>query len=118
MTETMGDSTDVGGPPGTLPRELVRPERAFSISIVISGIRCSLTYVALPFLLPLLGFAPGIGPILGITIGIVAIAANVYSMRRFRRTGHPWRQPMTVLHVGIIALLLVLMATDVRALIS
>jgi uncharacterized membrane protein len=44
-----------------------------------------LTYVALPFLLPLLGFAPGIGPILGITIGIVAIAANVYSMRRFRR---------------------------------
>lgn len=90
----------------------MQPERAFSISILASAIRCTLTYVILPFVTPLVGLAPGVGPVLGITIGVIAIAANVYSLRRFWRAGHRWRKPITVLHVGVIGLLLALVAVD------
>ena len=95
------------------PESLGRVERAFSLSMLVSGIRCVLAYVVLPFVTPLLAIAPGVGSSLGIAIGVVAIGANVISLRRFWRVRHPWRRPITVLHVGVIGFLLVLIAIDV-----
>ena len=100
------------------PESLGRVERTFSVSMVVSGIRCALAYVVLPFLTPLLGIAPGVGPTLGIAVGVVAIGAHVISLRRFWRVQHPWRKPVTVLHVGMISFLLVLIAIDVADLIG
>lgn len=97
---------------------LNRAQRAFSISMVISGIRCVLAYIVLPFVTPFLGLAPGVGPGLGLVIGAVAIAANVFSLRRFWKLEHRWRRWITVLHAGVIAFLLVLMALDTAELIS
>lgn len=102
-------------PEGTI--SLSRAQRAFSMSMIVSGIRCVLAYVVLPFVTPLLGLAPGVGPVLGITIGAVAIGANVFSMRRFWALNHPWRKPITMLHIGVIAFLLVLIALDVSELV-
>lgn len=93
-------------------------QRIFTMSMVISGIRCVLAYVVLPFVTPFLGLAPGVGPVLGLVIGTVAIAANVFSIRRFWRADHRWRKPITVLHVGVIILLLVLMWFDLVELIG
>ncbi len=93
-------------------------ERAFSVSMVVSGLRCVLTYVILPFVTPFLGLAPGVGPVLGLTFGTVAIAANVYSIRRFSRAEHPWRRPVTAIHIGVIAFLLVLMTNDLLELVA
>lgn len=93
-------------------------ERAFSVSMVVSGVRCTLTYLVLPFMIPFLGLAPGVGPTLGLAIGVVAIAANVLSYRRFRRSSHRWRVPAMVVHVSVIALLVVLMGLDALALIG
>jgi hypothetical protein len=90
--------------------------RAFSLSMVVSGIRCTIAYVILPFVTPLIGLAPGVGPTLGIPIGVVAVTANVVSLRRFWRVGHPWRRPITVLHVLVIAFLLYLIGADIVAL--
>lgn len=95
-----------------------RAERAFSISMLISAVRCTLTYLVLPFVTPFLGLAAGVGPGLGIGIGVVAIGANVYSLRRFWRSGHRLRRPITVLHVAVIAFLLVLIALDVNELVG
>ncbi len=97
---------------------LGQAQRAFNLSMLVSGIRCVLAYVVLPFATPLLGIAPGVGPVLGIAIGAVAVAANVVSLRRFWRVRHRWRRPITVLHVSVISLLLVLMALDVAELAS
>lgn len=93
-------------------------QKGFNRSILISAVRCTLTYVVLPFLAPLIGLAPGVGPSIGLVVGVVAIAANVFSIRRFWRADHPWKKPITALHGGVIVLLVVLMVLDLRQLLG
>lgn len=95
------------------PTGLDGAQRIFGLSMLISGIRCAFAYVLLPFFTPFLGFAPGVGPGLGIVLGVVAIGANLFSLRRFWGLRHRWRKPITALHIGVIALLLVLIAFDI-----
>lgn len=90
--------------------------RGFNVSVLVSGVRCTLSYVVLPFLLPVLGFAPGVGPALGLLIGAVAIAANAWSFRRFWKSNHPWRRPVLVVHALIIVFLAVLISIDLGSL--
>jgi hypothetical protein len=66
----------------------------------------------------LLGVAPGVGPVLGITIGVIAVSANIFSIRRFWRAQHRWRRPITAIHIGVIGLLLVLIALDLSELLN
>ena len=100
------------------PTEPVGAERLFSKSIVVSGIRCLLSYIILPFVTPFIGLAPGVGAGLGLVIGLVAIAANLFSIRRFWRADHRWKLPVTVLHVAVIGLLVVLVVNDLRELLG
>lgn len=90
-------------------------QRAFNWAIVISGIRCLIAYILLPFIIPIIGIAEGVGPWLGIAIGLVAIAANVFSIRRFSRSTHRLRRPVIAINIAVIALLLVLLAIDLNA---
>jgi hypothetical protein len=92
--------------------------RLFSLSIVISGTRCLLTYIVFPWILPVLGIAGGVGPMVGVIVGVVAIAFNLLSIRRWRASGHAWRVPLMTLNTIVIAFLLVLVAIDVSALVS
>ena len=111
--------TDVTTSPIACERPDTRTtERVFGWAMVISGIRCSLTYVVFPFVAPLAGFAPGVGPTIGVTIGAIAIVSNVIGYRRFKSSNHRWRTPAMVTHVGMIGLLVALIAIDGYALIS
>ena len=92
------------------------PNSYFSRSIVISAVRCTLSYVMLPFVTPLIGLAPGVGPAIGIPIAVVALWANVASIRRFWASNHRWKWPVGSLNAGIIVLLLILLFVDFRQL--
>ena len=81
--------------------------------MVISAIRCLLTYVLFPFVAPVVGIASGVGSTIGIITSTVAIAANLWSIRRFHRADHRWKWPITAINVAIIALLSVLLGLDV-----
>jgi hypothetical protein len=93
-------------------------QRAFSTSILVSATRCTLTYLVLPFLAPALGLAAGVGPAVGIPIGVVAIGSNVLTIRRFWAADHRWRWAYTAIALTVIALLLVLMVEDVLGLVA
>ncbi|MCP4435316.1 MAG: hypothetical protein GY812_07455 [Actinomycetia bacterium] len=86
--------------------------RVFSQSVVISGIRCVLAYVIFPWVLPALGVAGGVGPWIGIVIGVVAISFNIASIRRFWIADHRWKWPITVINLSVIGLLLALLVID------
>ena len=91
-------------------------QRAFSTSVLVSAVRCVLTYLVLPFVAPALGLATGVGPAIGIPIGTVAIVFNIMTIRRFWAADHRWRWAYTALALAIIGLLVVLMAIDLSAL--
>ena len=93
-------------------------QRAFSTSVLVSAIRCTLTYLVLPFLAPALGLAAGVGPAIGIPVGVVAIACNIMTIRRFWAADHRWRWAYTALSLTVIALLVVLMVRDIAALVG
>lgn len=92
--------------------------RLFSLSIVISGTRCLLTYIVFPWVLPVLGIAGGVGPVIGVVVGLVAIAFNLLSIRRWRASGHAWRVPLMTLNSIVIVFLVVLVVIDVSRLVS
>ena len=91
---------------------------AFQRSMLISAIRCTLTYVIFPFVVPAAGFATGVGPVLGIIIGVVAITCDVFTIRRFFTVDHKWRWHFSAVAGSVICLLLVLMVQDIAHLVS
>ena len=93
-------------------------ERVFSKSVVISGIRCLLTYVIFPFVAPLVGIASSTGAIIGVLIGVVAIVFNVLSIRRFFASNHPYRWWASAMNAAVIVLLVVLFVVDSQTLLG
>ena len=98
--------------------ELDSASKTFSTSMVISGIRCTLSYVVFPWLLPLLGVAGGITAGLGLPIGLVAIFFNVWSIHRFWKSNHNLKWIVAGINVSVIILLLILVTIDISELLS
>ena len=109
MTDIHQSTTEVAGSDPTVDPATT----AFNRSMVISGVRCALTYVIFPWVLPLVGITGGVGPVLGITVGLVAIYFNVASIRRFWGSDHRYKWPITFVNCGVIVLLTVLIGIDI-----
>lgn len=87
--------------------------RMFSLSIALSGVRCLLSYVILPVLLPLLGLATGVGPVIGIPVGVLALVFDVKGIRRFWLSGHQWRWQMSLIYLFVMAMVVGLLLVDI-----
>jgi ABC-type iron transport system FetAB permease component len=87
-------------------------------SLLISMARCLLTYIVLPFVVPIFSAATDLAPVLGVVLGSVAIVANVASIRRFWRADHRYRWHYTALATVIIAAMVWLIVIDVLELLS
>lgn len=92
--------------------------RAFQTSIMVATVRCLLMYIVFPFVLPALGLASGVGPLIGIPISVIAVTAIVMSIRRFWRADHSKRWHYTVLGGVVIAFLIGLVVVDLAELLG
>ncbi|MHB1502653.1 MAG: hypothetical protein ACYCS4_01420 [Acidimicrobiales bacterium] len=92
--------------------------RLFSVSMALSGLRCLLSYIALPILLPALGIAAGVGPYVGIPVGIIALVFDVKGIRRFWIANHRWRWPISAIYAVVILMVLGLLIADIAYLAS
>lgn len=86
---------------------------AFQKSLFISTCRCTLMYIVFPFVLPAVGIARGVGPIIGVVIGMLAIVSITYSIRRFWRANHSKRWHYTIFGLTIIGFLIFLAFKDI-----
>ena len=86
---------------------------AFQRSTLISAFRCTLTYVIFPFVLPMVGIATGVGPVLGIAIGTFAITCDTFTIRRFFTVDHKWRWHFSAVALLVIGLLATLLVQDI-----
>jgi hypothetical protein len=85
---------------------------AFQRSLGYTTCRCLLMYIILPFVLPAVGIAQGVGPWIAIPVGVVAMVSIVYSIRRFWRADHSKRWHYTVFGTVIIGSLVYLTIKD------
>lgn len=63
--------------------------RAFRWAIVFSAVRCTITYLLVPILIPVVSVAGMVATPLNITLCLLALVNGIVSMRRFWRTDHP-----------------------------
>lgn len=70
-----------------------KAENVLTFSLLFSGGRCLLQYVALPFLLPVIGIAAEAAIPLLLLINVLAMASIYFSLRRFWTIlyAHRWR---------------------------
>ena len=100
-------------PDGASQREVYA---AFQKSMLISATRCTLTYVVFPFVLPAIGLA--LTGLIGVIVGLVAMTADVFTIRRFFAVDHKWRWQFSTIVFGIMCLLTALLVQDISHLAS
>lgn len=105
--------------PEDAPRcSLFAAQSLFGKSIAISGIRCLITYIALPLLRPVVDLSGGVGPALGLVIGAISMVFIVLGVRRFFAADHRWRWWYAGIGGAILVLLTVQAVIDVAALVG
>lgn len=102
-------------PPPSAPRCATR---AFNASLLLSGTRCIVQYVLLPFVLPILGVAVGLSLWLSLLIDLVALTTLVVSLRRLWRTRAPGRGRYLPLALAMALAITVFLWYDVRLLVA
>lgn len=83
--------------------------RAFSFSLVFSGIRCTLQYMIFPFILPLVGITTSVAVPILLVINLLAMVSIFFSLRRFWKIGYDYR--WQYLGVALVALLILIVFT-------
>jgi hypothetical protein len=87
--------------------------RIFSLSILLSATRCLLSYVVLPILLPFIGAARGVGPAIGIPIGVLALVFDYLGIRRFWLADHHRKWAFSALYAVVGTMVAALLIVDV-----
>ena len=130
LSVPVGHATSGRPPADRLMRRLLRlpdgppqgsaraAQSTFGRSIVISAVRCLLTYVVIPVLGPVVGATGAVGPVLGLLLSAASVIAIVASTRRFFAVDHRYRWGYAAIGAGIMVLLAVQAVGDVSALAS
>ena len=87
-------------------------------SIIISGIRCIITYLLVPIVTPIIGFMGAVAAPVSITLSLIAIGFGYNSLKRFWLADHPLRWRYTIFIAVVWVLLVVGIIVDVVGLLS
>lgn len=93
-----------------------RAHRAFRLSVAASGVRCLITYLLLPILVPMLSLAGWVAAPIGMALCVLAVINGVVSVRRFWRADHS-RRWMYTAFIGVVFVILAMaLISDVQRL--
>lgn len=81
--------------------------RAFRVSVVVSAIRCLITYLLVPVLVPVLSLGGWVAAPVGIALCVVAVVNGTLAVRRFWVSDHRARWMYTGF-MGVVFLILAL----------
>lgn len=90
--------------------------RAFRISVLVSAVRCLITYLAIPILVPLLSLSGWVAAPVGIALCVIAVANGVVSVRRFWASDHARRWVYTAFMGVVFVILGVAMVSELSRL--
>jgi len=91
---------------------------ALSRSLLVSAVRCILTYLVIPVAVPAVGFLDVLAAPVSIALCALAAALSVRSVRRFFLAGHPKRWAYTAFAAVVEVFLAVALVSDLATLTS
>lgn len=100
------------------PAKEASAHRALRWSMLVSAIRCIITYVALPLLAPIVSIAGIATAPIGLALSAVAVTSGTLSLRRFWASGHKGRWMYTGFIAVVFAFVAVMVVFDIRTLIG
>ena len=103
----------VGGPDR---RSTAGAHRAFRVSVMVSAVRCLITYVLIPVLVPILSLSGWVAAPIGLALCLLAVVNGVVSVRRFWRADHPQRWMYTAFLGVVFVILAVALVSDLARL--
>jgi hypothetical protein len=113
----------VRSPADRVARQLLRLERAapralipMRGSLLISAVRCVLSYAILPALAPLVGLSGAVSRPVSIVLSAAAVVLAIVSLRRVWAADWNYRWAYTAFSLLVLALLGMVIVIDVRAL--
>jgi len=99
-------------------KSLMGAHRAFRASLVISGIRCIITYLLIPIAGPVVS-AAGLAVLpISIALNLVAFVTGVVSLRRFWMSDHRSKWMYTWFIAVVFAVIIVTLAFDIAKIVS
>lgn len=98
------------------PTSIASANNAFTGSIVISGLRCLVTYVLIPLIGPAVGLSGAVGPLVGLTLSLLSTVAIVVATRRLFAADHRLRWPYVMVGSAIVTFLVVQSIVEIVAL--
>jgi hypothetical protein len=95
------------------PGAIMGAQRAMTNSILVSAVRCTITYLLVPILTPIVGVLDLVAAPLSIALCAVAFVMSTRSLRRFWRADHAKRWHYTALVAVVWTFLVVAVIRDV-----
>jgi O-antigen/teichoic acid export membrane protein len=92
--------------------------RNTTAAIVVSGIRCIITYLLIPILAPIVGLTGAASAPTTIALSVLAIYMGISGVRRFWIAEHRARWAYTTFIGVVVVLLLIGIVVDVRTIVS
>jgi O-antigen/teichoic acid export membrane protein len=92
--------------------------RDTTAAIVVSGIRCIITYLLIPILAPIVGLSGAASAPLTIALSVLAIYMGISGVRRFWIADHRARWAYTSFIGVVVVLLLIGIVVDVRTILT
>jgi hypothetical protein len=92
--------------------------RSTTAAIVVSGIRCIITYLLIPILAPVVGISDAASAPVTIGLSVLAIVMGLSGVRRFWIADHRARWAYTIFIAVIVALLVVGIIIDLASIVS
>ena len=97
---------------------IIGARRSTTTAIVVSGIRCTVTYVLIPILTPFVTLLDTFGAPISIALSSFAIVMGIRGVRRFWIADHRARWSYTMLIGAILLMLCVAIFIDVRTIVA
>ena len=97
-------------------RSTAGAHRAFRVSVMVSAVRCLITYVAIPILVPILSLSGWVAAPVGLALCALAVVNGVVSVRRFWRADHPQRWMYTAFIGVVFVILAIALVSDLSRL--
>ena len=91
-------------------KDIVMGTAAVGVPIMLTAIRCTLLYILVPFVLPVLGISGFFSPIVNIIAGVFGIGVILYNIKHLWNSN--WRRRYLLLSSVIIPFILITMYFD------